>query len=195
MTKLPVPLNESEMVVEISEWVETIQEKMSASYTREWLEAALREHLQKGLVETLKVIEWAERDKCPIADAALRRVYAEMRDRREEPPVTLEAYIIKTLERGAVPRGRGHFWFDNWRRDIGVACLVYAIMQRYGLRPTRNREQHRRRQPSASSMLAEALGRRRVNLSESRVQNIWLELQDQVAAYLQAMTQEADVMR
>jgi hypothetical protein len=109
-----------------------------------------------------------------------------------EVPATLKAYGIKAVLRGPVARAAGRStWFDNWRRDIGIACLVYLAKERFGLRPTRNREQRRRRQPSACSIVAAALGRRHVNVAEKRVENIWAGLRGQVAAFVIGLKQES----
>jgi hypothetical protein len=183
MTNLPVVFSEAEVIEAVSQWIGEVQEKMTAGNSREWLEATLRDHLQRGLIETLNVIESADAGD-EIADAALCRVYAEMRNRHEEPPVVLEAYALKALVRGPVTRGRGHLWYDNWRRDIGIAVLVYLAQRRFGLRPTRNREQRRRCEPSASSAVSAALGRHRINVSDKTVENISGRLQGQLEAFL-----------
>jgi hypothetical protein len=159
------------------EGVANIEQRMTADYSRAWLEAVLRWQLQQGLIETLQVIKWAD-DGDEIADAALRRVYREMRDARLEPSVTLEAYAIKALERGPIGRGDGrNTWFDNCRRDIGIGCLVFWTMHRFGFNTySRNREQRRRQQPSPSSLVSDALGRRGINVGEKRVENIYARL-------------------
>jgi hypothetical protein len=184
MTNLPALLNEAEMIAAVSdEWVKTIQPKMAAGYSREYLEAALCDMLRREVVDELQVIKDADSGD-EIADAALRLVYAEICDRGEKPSVTLQAYGIKAVLRGPVARGRGQAWFNNWRRNIGIAVLVYMTHRRFGLTPTRNREQRRQRRPSACSVVAAALGRHRMNLSESAVQNIWGGLQGQIAVFL-----------
>jgi hypothetical protein len=180
---LPATFSEAEMIDTVDIWIGEIQESMTAQYSREWLEAKLRDHLQGGLTDMLWVVEAADRGDV-IADAALRRVYAEMRNRHETPPVILEGYIIKTLARGAVTRGRGQFWFDDWRRNIGIAALVFMTAREFGLHPTRNRAQTRRRQASACSVVAAALWRRNVYVKEGTVENIWAKLQNEVSAYV-----------
>jgi hypothetical protein len=184
MTNLQIVFNEAEAIAEVSTWVEEIQEKMTSSFSREWLETTLRDYLQQGLIEILQVIEAADNGD-EIADAALRRADAELRERNEERSATLKAYGIKAAMRGPVTRGRGHRWYDDWRRNIGVACLVYMAHRRFGLSPTRNRDQRRRQQASACSVVAAALGCHRVNVNERRVENIWGgRLQGHLAAFL-----------
>ena len=185
MTHLPATLldDENQAIEIMSREVAKIERSMTADYSRTWLEEMLCDHLRRGLIETLQVIGWAD-DGDEIADAALRRVYAETCDRGEEPPVTLKAYGIKAVMRGPVLRGRGrNMWFDNWRRDVGIAVLVFLTRRGLGLAPTRNREQRRRQQPSACSIVAAALGRARINVTEKRVENIWGKLQADVIAY------------
>jgi hypothetical protein len=184
MTGLPALIDETAMVAIIGDWIAVVEQKMTASASREWLEATLCDFLRQGLIETLTVIQAADAGD-EIADAALRRVYAEMSD-VGEVPVTLKAYGIKAVLRGPVTRLAGrNMWFDNWRRDIGIACLVCLTMAQFGLRPSRNREQKRKRRPSASSVVAAALGKQaRINVAEKRVENIWAGLQGQVATFL-----------
>ena len=172
MTNLPTLIfNETEMVNIACGLVEILQNRMRRESTREYLEATLCDHLQRGLVEILEVVAWAD-GGCPIADAALRRVFAEKLESHEEPSATLKAYGIKASMRGPVTRGRGQYWFDNWGRNIGIALLVRAISQKFNLTMTRNREQRRCKQPSAPSIVAAALGRYKFNITEKTVENI-----------------------
>jgi hypothetical protein len=183
MTNLPTAIfYETEMVNIICGWIEILQNMMRSEPTRQYLEATLCEHLQRGLVEILQAVAWAD-GGCPIADAALRRVFAEKLERNEEPSATLKAYGIKASMRGPVTRGRGHYWFDDWRRNIGIALLVRAASLKFNLPMTRNREQRRRQQPSAPSIAAIALGRYKFNLCEKTVENIATgPLQEEVLA-------------
>jgi hypothetical protein len=180
---LPVPVDEAAMVDAVSDWIGVIEDKVTTAASREWLESTLRDFLRQGLIETLKVIEAAEAGD-EIAHAALCRVCAEMLDRGEMPPAALRAYGERALVRGPVTRSSGRSEHDNWRRDIGIACLVYLAKERFGLSYTRNREQRRRRQPSACSIVALALGRRRINVTEKRVENICARVRGQVAAFV-----------
>jgi len=135
MMNLPsVLFSEDKAVAAVTDWVGVVEQKMTAPASREWLEATLRDFLRNGLIETLKVIEAADAGD-EIADAALRRVYAEMSD-VGEVPATLKAYGIKSVLRGPVVRSAGRNTYDNWQRDIGIACLVYLAKERLGLRPT-----------------------------------------------------------
>jgi hypothetical protein len=183
MRGLPALVDETAMVAAVSDWIAVVEQKMTATASREWLESTLRDFLRQGLIETLRVIEAAEAGD-EIAHAALCRVCAEMLDQGKMPPAALRAYGERALVRGPVTRSAGRSEHDNWRRDIGVACLVYLARERFGLSPSRNREQRRRCQPSACSIVALALGRRRINITEKRIENIWAGLRGQVAAFV-----------
>ena len=186
MTNLPtVIFNEAAAIDAVVGLIDELRERIAAPRILKWLELKMHDQLRTGLLGELQVIEWAERGDV-IADAALRMMYAEMRNHHEEPSVLVEAYIIKTIVRGAATRGRGHFWFDNWGRDIGITVLVYLTAETFSLHPTRNREQRRHRQASACSIVAEALGRRRINIREKTVENIWARLQGEALAYAAA---------
>ena len=114
---------------------------------------------------------------------ALRQVFAEMLDTGIEPPATLKAYGIKAALRGPIKRGRGRSAFDNWKRDIGIAVMVFLTAKQFGLSPTRNREQRRRRQPSACSVVAAGLGQSRINVDEKTVEGIHHDLAGQVTDF------------
>jgi hypothetical protein len=172
MTLLPATIDEAETIEEVTHWVDVVRDRMSTDASHAWLQATLQDFLRRGLIETLRVIEAADAGD-QIADAALRRVAAEMADAGLELPVTLKAYSIKALVRGPVTRSRGRSSFNNWRRDIGIACLVHLVMKRFGLAATRNREQKRRHQPSACSVVAAALGRTRINITEKTTEGIY----------------------
>ena len=174
--------DEAAMVAEVTNWIGVVEDKMRAGASRGWLEPMLCDFLRRGLIETLRVIEAADAGD-EIADAALRRVYAEMSD-VGDVPATLKAYGIKAVLRGPVTRSAGRStWYDNWRRDIGIAVLVYLAKERFGLSPTRNREQRRKQQPSGSSVVALALGKRHINVADKTVENIWGGLRGAVTAF------------
>jgi hypothetical protein len=180
---LPALVDEQQAIATVTQWVASVQEKMTTQASREWLETTLRHFLLTNLIDRMKVIEAADAGD-EIADAALGYVFHSMMDRGETPPASMIAYEARARLRGPIKRGRGaHTWFDNWQRDIGVACLVFMTVAGFGLKPTRNREQRRRGQPSASSLVAAALGRARINIAEKRVENIWGGLAGQIAVY------------
>jgi hypothetical protein len=168
----PVAL-EREAVAAALKWYDVISDKMTASASREWLQTTLQDFLRQGLIERLKVIEAADKGD-DIADAALRQVYAEMRECGQEPPANLKAYGIRAVLRGPVARTLGRYGkYDNWRRDIGLACLIYLVHYRFRLLPTRTRWSRHERTPSACSIVRIALHKRGIKVSESRLNNLW----------------------
>lgn len=173
------PSTEVEMIDEVASWVAFIPEKMTVVYSREHLYAELCDLLRKNATDELRVIEDADNGDW-IADAALCKVYAEKVNHREEPSIHLTSYAIKALERGPVKRKAGRVWYDTWWRDRGIACLVFFTIVRFNLKPTRNREQADRGEPSACSIVAAALVRHLINVSERTVENLWARLQGDV---------------
>jgi hypothetical protein len=182
---LPIVLAEEERMINLvtAQLTPRVQEWMSAEATQEWLEGVLLDHLQRGLVEALDVIKIADKGD-PIADAVLRRYIAELTDAGIDPGKTLSAYGIKSLLHGPVERGRGHFWSENFRRDVGISCLVFLAEQQFGLKPTRNRKQRHRGDPSASSVVSGALGRIGINIGEKTVEGLHSGVQGTVAALI-----------
>jgi hypothetical protein len=183
MRNLSTALTEEEIINLIhTEWVEGVRDKLAPS--TEWMKATLAQFIQQGLIETLEAIKSAEAGDI-VADRALRQAFAEMLDRGEMPPAALRAYGEKAVLQEPVKRGRGaHTEHDNLRRDIGIAVLVFRTVQVFGLYPTRNRESRRRRKPSASSVISEALVRAGIsNVGESRVAEIYCGLAGQIVAF------------
>jgi hypothetical protein len=170
-SRTTLPARTDEMVATVSRWHAVIQDKLTAEGTPEWLEEVLCKFLREdqSLIETLELVKAADNGDW-IADRALRRVDAEMRNAGIDPSVTLKAYGIKAALRGPITRGRGRI--DNWRRDIGLCLLVYCAKQEFGLRHTRNRAQRRRNEHSASSLVALVVGRA-YNLDEKRIENLY----------------------
>jgi hypothetical protein len=145
---------------------------MRADTTKEWLIETMSQQLQRGELTSLQVKQWAEQDEDEIADEALRRAYADIRNRRQEPDVVHEAYVIESLKRGPIGRGQGNTWFDNWRRDLGITILVYLTRRHFGLPRTRNREGRRRDDPTACTVVSAALARFGINMTDKTVENI-----------------------
>ena len=73
MTNLPTTLLDENQAIDIvtREGVATIEQRMTADYSRACLQAILRWQLQQGLIETLQVVASADGGD-EIADAALR---------------------------------------------------------------------------------------------------------------------------
>jgi hypothetical protein len=183
MTLLPKPVDEETAIARATKWHQTIRDKMTAQASREWLETTARDFLLSNLIDRMKVIAAADAGD-EVADAALAYAFHSMMDRGEKPPACMVAYEARARMRGPIKRKAGrHTWYENWRRDIGIACFVYAVSTRLGLNPTRNRESRRARRPSAASVVAEAMSRNGVDISESRVNTIWSGLAGSIFAW------------
>jgi hypothetical protein len=184
---LPVPVDEETAIARATEWLGMVREKMTAQASREWLESGLRDLLLRDLIDRMEVVDAADAGD-EIADAALGYIFHSMMDRGETPPACMIAYEARARRRGPLKRKAGnHTWDEDWRRNIGIACLVHAVSVRLGLNLTRNRESRRARRPSACSVVAEALRRSDVaNISESRVQVIWTGLAGSLYVYVLA---------
>jgi hypothetical protein len=176
-------LDEAAAIDAVTLWIEAVEEKMSENYSRQWLEDELVNMLEQGTMAEERIIAEADAGD-EIADAALRRVIRGKVNDREEMSVLLSSYNIKALGRAPLTRGRGHYWYDNWRRDLGIVCLVYHTHRRFNLRPSNNREQRRRGEISASSIVAAALWRKGIHIKEKTVGDLWGKLRDHVGRFL-----------
>jgi hypothetical protein len=166
---LPVTAEEAQMVSATMAQVAKVYDKLSDNRGA-FLEAILRESLLRDLIDRIKVIEAADNDDV-IADAALGYVFHSMMDRGEQPPASITAYEARRRMRGPITRGRGsHTWYENYRRDAGVACLMYWARERFGLGYTRNPATSA---PCAASVVAEALTQMAIEISEERARKIW----------------------
>lgn len=191
LTLLPtLGLIEQRMIDLAVPWVAHVQHMMEKEYSAEWLETNLQKGLRKGaLTLTIKAVEAAEKHGDEIADAALRRVGAEMMGGRiveGEGGVQIWAYYQRAGQRPPLTRPRGHRWYDDWIRNLGICFLVGVACREFNLLPTRNRES--RRTPSGISVIVAALDRNGIrnnrgkSYKESSVQeDIWLGLPGELA--------------
>src|SRR5262249_26318417 len=194
MTLLSVPLpyplataDEQRAINRVSVWVALMRHKMAKEYSREQLETELRKGLREGrLTLTIKAVEAADKGD-EIADAALRAIGAELQtallQQRELAPGHLQvvAYFQRAGQRAPHKRPRGHRWYDDWSRNIGICVLVALACRQFGVRPTRNRAARRANKGGASgiSLVVAALarGRNKIHLDEGSVQeNLWFGL-------------------
>lgn len=158
----------------------TMEERMSAAGSYELLFDGLCRFLRDGVVEITTAIGLSEGGDL-MAHKALLRTYRTMRDQSETPGVILEGYALRWLgNETAFRRKRGQPWHANWARDQGLTLIVLTIAGEFGLNRTRNREQRRNRTPSACSVVAEALGERRIYITERTLEKLTGELQNAV---------------
>ena len=107
------------------------------------------------------------------ADRALREVAAEMLDRGVLPSTLLRTYAQDALLQPQVTYPQGRNIGDTWSRDLIIAGLVGAASRSWHLPKTRSHTSKKPNRLSACYLVAKALGRRRINLSERRVETIF----------------------
>jgi hypothetical protein len=176
------------MVAKAATWVETVLPTLDKKYSPGWLQSRLEQGLRDGVLTlSIKAVEAAEKREDEIADAALRTVFQEMLGGAitERGPGHLQvwAYGQRAIKRPPLTRGRGGEWYDNWYRDLEICLLISLACTQFGLHPTRNRAaRHANSVPSGTSIIVAALGRNRIHLDESSVQeNIWFGLPGELA--------------
>src|SRR6516162_4926032 len=156
-----------EMVDVAVTWIDRISEKLKTEYAHGLLRDFIRDRLEQGILPIKAVIDAARRGN-PHADYALRwRIY-EMLDRNEELPTSLKAYIQDALFTGPLSDISTNV-ADLYYRDAAIAIMVKMAIVFWHLNPTRNRASKR---PSASTVVARALIRRGINVTEWQVEHI-----------------------
>jgi hypothetical protein len=94
---------------------------------------------------------------------------------RDEPlPPALRRLVVVALRHPAritVENARDRI---PWTRNFAIASAVNAIVKETGITATRNRARRSKGlTPSACSIVADALGGRKINLTEDAVEKIW----------------------
>ena len=140
-----------------------MRDRFDAAFSREWLEATLRQRLRDGdsLTFVIKVIELPT-DGDEIADAALREVGAELMERRfgRLGEGQILAYLQRAVLRPPLGRGRGRAWYDDYQRNIGICVLIKLACRVFGVHATRSQESRRPNRPqSGVSLITEGLSR------------------------------------
>jgi hypothetical protein len=164
-------LHEADMINAIAHWADLVTELLQTEASHLYMQNRLMALVRRGTIPTVKVIGWAN-DGATDAHIALLQVAAEMMDRGEQLPATLAGYAIQHLGKPTRPRRKGRDAADNWLRNQIVAVLVALAVERWHphLPTSRNRSSRR---PSACSLVSAALIRRRINVSERRVEKIF----------------------
>jgi hypothetical protein len=164
-----------------------VRHRWGKEYSSDSLQQLLLRNLREGhLAIAAKAVEAAYKGD-EIADAALRRVYAEMAggtiEKRGPGHLQIWAYGQPAVLRPPNKRPRGHRWYDDWVRNLDICFLVDLACREFGVNPTRNRESRRtKRQPSGISLVVGALARNGIYIEETSVQrHIWLGLPGELA--------------
>jgi hypothetical protein len=176
-------LDENRAIDCAASWISMVRHRMDKEYSREWLETELRKGLREGrLPLTIYAVQAADAGD-EIADAALRRVYADMAGgtlvQRGPGHLQVWAYGQRAVLRAPHKRPQGHRWHDDWMRNIQICRLIDLACHEFGVRATRSRAARRAdRTPSGISIVVDALARNcKIHLNESSVQqNIWFGL-------------------
>jgi hypothetical protein len=101
-------------------------------------------------------------------DEVLRELILEYQNRNEEMPTYLLSYAMD-LTRGFRP-SRKSGRHPNIMRDLIICMIVRMVVDRFSLRPTRNRTSSR---PCACSVVAAALDSENMAMSVEDVMKIW----------------------
>ena len=170
---------DEKLAIEIAtRWVAAVRNRFDASFSREWLEKAIRNELRNGssLTFVVKAVEAAEQGD-EIADAALREVGAELMERRSGR--VGEGQILAYLQRAALraPYGRrpGRAWYDDHQRNFGTCVLIKLACRVFGFHATRSLESRCPNRPhSGVSLIHEALVLNGIHIEEKTIQkHIW----------------------
>ncbi len=123
-----------------------------------------------------EIVYFAEKGSVE-ADLALREIIAERTDRNEPLTAVLRAYNIRLINPSRSPKTPGPTRAGNFMRDMGIVCLVTALIERFGLKPARNSASRRSgsSRPSACSIAAQALSEAKLGMwfEEKAVEHIW----------------------
>ena len=157
MTTLPMMLtNKEQMIMVVVGWIDKVAVMLTSEAGRLRLRRDIRERLQQGTIEVMRVIKAAEHGHAD-ADLALRELIAVKIDRREELPVSLANYAQRALVMPPVTYPPGRNIADTWMRDVAIAVMVALVIEAWGLPATRNPASGL---PSAAWIVAKALARR-----------------------------------
>jgi hypothetical protein len=187
-TKLPptiaeaeASLIEAEMIGVVSHWFDLASVLLSTENSHLRMQAQFKALIRQGTIPTVKVIGLAN-DGVADAHFALLQVAAEMIDRGEQLPATIAGYAVQHLGKPPPPRRKRRDGVDNWLRDQCIAVLVALAVERWHphLPMSRNRASQ---WPSACSLVSAVLVRRRINVSERRVEKIFRQLAELMPAH------------
>jgi hypothetical protein len=173
-------LSEAELIGVVSHWFDLVTELLQKESSHRYTQACLKTLIRQGTASAVKVIGWAN-DGAADAHAALLEVAAELIDRGEQLPATIAGYAIQHLGK-PMPRRKGRDAVDNLLRDQCIAVLVVLAVERWhpSLPMSRNKAST---WPSACSLVSAALVKRRINVSERRVEKISRDLAELMPAH------------
>src|SRR5262245_47389752 len=144
-----------------------------------WLLEHAPAALRSGLADRMKVIEAAENGDV-IAHRSLMQAFHQMLDVGEMPPASLRVYAARFnlsndqgIRQPEPQRKAGRTPYEHLHRNQGLMLLIVFTCEAFNLPPTRNREARRRRQPCGASIVEAVARRLGIEVSESRLTNLW----------------------
>jgi hypothetical protein len=171
----PASLLEAAAIASAEKAYRLLESKVATRVSIDDLEGLLLDRLRDGgLAITEKAVYAAEHEDDEMADRCLRQVYAEKADAPGGlMSGQLNAFGVRAVNRPPVTRGPGaHTWYENFKRDVLVGALVQWTCLEFGLRKSRSRASRREQMPSGGSVVAAALYRCGIELSEKRIGEI-----------------------
>jgi hypothetical protein len=167
--KLPVSYSEAVMIETVGHWLDLVDKLVNKEASHQYTLVLLKRLIRQGVVQTDRVIEWAETGAA-LPDRALREVAAEMLEHGQKPPASITSHVTKSLLRAPKKR-RGRFdEADNWLRDQCYATIIAMAQETWLIDYTRNSASDG---PSACSVLSAALAARGITLKERRLAQIF----------------------
>jgi hypothetical protein len=147
---------------------------------REWLQDDLQNGLREGHLDLACYAVRLAMTGDELCHAALLRVGREILTRLSQGRELAAGHlqVVAYLQNaGPEPqRGRGRHWRDDLVRDVRICLCIEAVRCKFGVKAWRNRAGRRdksKRNPSATSLVVDALGAH-INLTERSVEeHIW----------------------
>jgi hypothetical protein len=163
---------ESAMIATVSHWLYLARDLLSSESSQKFIRHKLRAMVREGTASALMIIAWA-RAGVPDADEILRAEIAQALDHGQPLSATLACYAATSLLSSPPPaNARAVVAADHLLRDMVIACMVGVCCSEWPfLRATRNRASQA--PPSACSIVAKALLRHHIALSERRIEGIF----------------------
>jgi hypothetical protein len=189
--RLPTGIDENRAIDIIGGWLSTMDLRLDKESGRKWLQTDLEKELREGDYElTICAIDEANAGN-EIAHAALltiaHELLAEALPERKPRHALVRAYGMCALGQ-PYKRKRGGSMYDNLVRNVLICNFVILACYKFGVRPTRNREErradhrHGNRAPSGISLVVAALERHGIYRDEKTVQEkIWNGLPGKLA--------------
>lgn len=127
----------------------------------------VREFILRDVINLMDAVAFA-RAGYQFWEECLRELILDYQNRGEAMPTYLAAFAME-LTRG-IPRKAGRSRGDDMVRDLIIGHVVAMVVERFGLRPKRNRASRR---VSGCSIVAAALALEAIAMSEANVNALW----------------------